>query len=218
MAQQRSQSPPRKFASHSSTRNGVVIRRTYTLRHSPKRAQHKGPLSSHAVHNTNASLASRPVLVPVHFNLRRLPSRYQLMAPLRSHDSRSNASSDIQVGSKRKRGGGTNENAHIPTRGSRATGKFKRQRSQNDSSEEDILSQNAMDIDEVVGKVRSWSSELSDEEEALLDDCELPTCWLRFTHTCCDTQPMNTCYTRQTIASSIDVVKTSLSAYTPSLV
>lgn len=172
MAQQRSRTPPRQPASNSSSRYGVVVRRTYTLRHSPKRAQLKGPLNSHAVHVTNASLASRPVLVPLHFNLRRLPSRSQLMAPLRSHDARINTSSDIQVGSKRKRAGGTNENAQIPTRSSRATGRFKRQRSQNDSSEEDNSSQTTMDIDDTMRKPHSWNSDLSDGEEVLLDDCE----------------------------------------------
>lgn len=94
------------------------------------------------------------------------------MAPTRSRDAPNNASTVVRVGSKRKRVGSANENASINGRGSRATGKFKRQRSQNESSEEDFSSQHTMEVDDVEENPEDWSSDLSDAEEALLDDCE----------------------------------------------
>ncbi|KAL5533245.1 hypothetical protein ACEPAF_5021 [Sanghuangporus sanghuang] len=94
------------------------------------------------------------------------------MAPARARDAGFNASSDVQTGSKRKRIGSTNENGQIHTRSSRAMGKFKRQRSLNDSSEEEVSSQTTMEVDDADKRSQDWSSDLSDEEDALLDDSE----------------------------------------------
>lgn len=173
MARQRSRTPPQKQIHYHPAPYDAVARRSYTLRHSPKRVQRKGSVSSHGTHVADASVASRPVLVPLPFNLRSLPSRCQAMAPTRARDSASNASSDARIGSKRKRIGNANENGHIHTRSSRATGKFKRQRSLNDSSEEDVSSRHIMDVDDGDKNSQDWSSDLSDGEDGLLGDCEL---------------------------------------------
>ena len=62
MAQQRSRTPPQKPFPNHFVSYGVIARRAYALRHSPKHAQLKGSRDSHGVHVANASLASRPVL------------------------------------------------------------------------------------------------------------------------------------------------------------
>ncbi|KAH8117206.1 hypothetical protein DFH11DRAFT_990098 [Phellopilus nigrolimitatus] len=167
MANRRSRTPPRKPLSNPTPRYGALVRRKYLLRHSPKQGLPKGNSGSHAVH---AVTASRPVLVPLHPNLRRLPSR--LMAPLRGRDAIMNASSDSKSGLKRKRIPSVNENAYAPTR-ARAAGRFKRQRSQNDSSEEDIASsQSTMEVDGAEENPQNWMSDLSEMEEPLLDDSD----------------------------------------------
>ncbi|KAL5490185.1 hypothetical protein ACEPAI_5018 [Sanghuangporus weigelae] len=94
------------------------------------------------------------------------------MAPARARNAGFNASSDVRTGSKRKRIGSANENGQIHTRSSRAMGKFKRQRSLNDSSEEEVSSQTTMEVDDADKKSQDWSSDLSDEEDALLDDSD----------------------------------------------
>ncbi|KAL5529334.1 hypothetical protein ACEPAG_5319 [Sanghuangporus baumii] len=94
------------------------------------------------------------------------------MAPARARDAGFNASSDVRTGSKRKRIGSANENGQIHTRSSRAMGKFKRQRSLNDSSEEEVSSQTTMEVDDSDKNSQDWSSGLSDEEDALLDDSD----------------------------------------------
>ena len=147
-------------------------RRKYFLRNFAKRVLFEGSLDSRAVHVANASpLASRPVLAPLHFNLRRLPSRSRLMAPLRTRNATPKESVDVETGSKRKRHGSANENSYVHSRGSRAPGRFKRQRSQNDSGDDIFFPQNAMDIDQTDDESKNCSSDLSDPEETLLDDC-----------------------------------------------
>ena len=161
----------RRPGSNSDTYSEAFSRRKYALRHSAKRILLGGSADSHAKHVATATTtASRPVLVPLQFNLRRLPSRSRLMAPLRSRDSGNNIPTNIQVGSKRKR---INENSYISSRNVRAVGRFKRQRSQNDSSDEDSLhGRITMDVDEIEENPASWSSDLSETEEPLIGDCE----------------------------------------------
>ncbi|THH10287.1 hypothetical protein EW145_g1443 [Phellinidium pouzarii] len=163
MAQRRSRTPPRKPFSNPTPRCRVA-RRKYHLRHSPKRAPLKESNDSHAT-LVATSPASRPVLVPLHTNLRRLPSRR--MAPLRGRDISTNMSSNVKTGSKRKRVASANENTCLPVRGTRSTGRFKRQRSQNDSSDDEFgTTQITMEVDE---NLQNWSSDLSETEEPLLD-------------------------------------------------
>ncbi|KAI5124307.1 hypothetical protein M0805_008915 [Coniferiporia weirii] len=94
------------------------------------------------------------------------------MAPARGRDASLHAQSDVRIGSKRKRVASVNENAYLPARGTRSAGRFKRQRSQNDSSEDDFATTHGtMEVDEIENP-QSWSSDLSETEEPLLDDSD----------------------------------------------
>lgn len=168
---QRSHTTSQKPSSTPNAFCDTFSRRKYALRHSAKRILLGDSTDSHAKHVATATAAaSRPVLVPLQFNLRRLPSRSRVMAPLRSRDSGDIAFTNIQAGSKRKR---INENNYILNRNARALGRFKRQRSQNDSSDEEPgHSRTTMEIDDVEENPASWSSDLSESEEPLLDDCK----------------------------------------------
>ena len=108
--------------------------------------------SSHAsVASSGSSPSSpRPVLVPLHVNLRRLPSRLFLEQHKEDmHDA-------IQAGTKRKRVVSGSENALANGRGSRAGHRVKRRRAMHDSSDEGASS--SMEIDDTS----RW--ELSDSE------------------------------------------------------
>lgn len=117
--------------------------------------------SSHAS-GSSPPTSPRPVLVPVHFNLRRLPSRILLD----EKDSMRDASNgyEVSIGMKRKRVVSGSENTSRD-RGARTSSRAKRRKGLPDSSEEEELS--GMDVDEE----ELWEgSENSDEEEAL-DSC-----------------------------------------------
>lgn len=162
-------SPDQKPLSNPTPRYRTLARRKYELR---RLAKH--PLltvDSHGI-QVATSPASRPVLVPLHPNLRRLPSR--LMALARGRDEHVSVLNEVKVGAKRKRVASANENTYILSRPTRTTGRFKRQRSQNDSSDDDFTSShNRMDIDIDEGNRTDWLSEASEAEEVALDDCEL---------------------------------------------
>lgn len=107
------------------------------------------------------------------------------MAPLRTRHAAIKEPVAVEAGSKRKRHASANDNS-IQPRGLRAPGRFKRQRSQNESYDEVIYSQSSMDIDPSDVDSKDWSSDLSDAEEASLDDCEFKLtgeigCHLHFT-------------------------------------
>ena len=177
-------SPSHKHSTSCSTRYGSLIRRKYPLRHSPsafKQPLLKANSNSHALEQDATPIASRPVLVPLHFNLRRLPSR---MAISRHRDISARDHSDVQVGLKRKRATSTNENAYVPRRGSRAAGTFKRRRSQlskDDTSDEEYSPpQSAMELDdETAGH---WLSDHSDIEDSPLHTCTRPVFPFFFTY------------------------------------
>ena len=116
--------------------------------------------SSHAS-GSSPPTSPRPVLVPVHFNLRRLPSRL-----LSDHKDMRDVSNgcDVSIGMKRKRVVSGSENTSRD-RGARSSSRAKRRKALPDSSEEEELS--GMDVDE---EGRWDGSDNSDDEEAL-DSC-----------------------------------------------
>ncbi|CAA7271468.1 unnamed protein product [Cyclocybe aegerita] len=71
-------------------------------------------------------LRHRPVLVPLHPNLRRLPSRIYVAEKDQDSDQLMRESSHVITGSKRKRVVSTNENAHTHGRPTRGSGRLKR--------------------------------------------------------------------------------------------
>ncbi|KAI0723780.1 hypothetical protein C8T65DRAFT_627408 [Cerioporus squamosus] len=114
--------------------------------------------SSHAS-GSSPPTSPRPVLVPVQFNLRRLPSRL-----LTDHkDSMRDAGNgyDVSIGMKRKRVVSGSENTSRD-RGARSSSRAKRRRAMPDSSDEEPLS--GMEVDE---QERWDGSENSDDEEAV---------------------------------------------------
>ncbi|KAI0032283.1 hypothetical protein K488DRAFT_50223 [Vararia minispora EC-137] len=126
------------------------------LRHPPK-AHHRvldfirtfrrpSTASSHASSSAPSppsSTDNRPVLAPLHFNLRRLPSRLALSdkAPMRAVSG----PTSIQTGSKRKRVVSGNENASSGR--SRSGGRCKRRRGSTCSATSDDESVSGMDVD-----------------------------------------------------------------------
>lgn len=94
-----------------------------------------------------SSSESRPVLAPLQFNLRRLPSRLALAETVVMRVS--SGSDHVKVGAKRKRVVSGNENTHSVSRGSRnSLNAFKRRRSSlqhEDSSDEGTGT--AMEVD-----------------------------------------------------------------------
>ncbi|KAF4576652.1 hypothetical protein EYR40_000899 [Pleurotus pulmonarius] len=140
---------------HRGSHTTALDSRRYPCRRSPpqKRASaHPAPSYDTAFHEV------RPVLVPLHPNLRRLPSR--LLNNEKEDMTRyENGHSEVLAGSKRKRVVSRNENANGSSRGS-----LKRLRSvsssfQEDSSEEEEHS--AMEIDRWS---ESHDTETEDEE------------------------------------------------------
>lgn len=91
------------------------------------------------------------------------------MAPLK-HREKYDAPEGI-AGTKRKRIGNGIDGANI-LRHLRCGGRFKRQRSQNDSSDDENYSvpRARMELDS-SNTSQSYSSDISEEEEPLLDDC-----------------------------------------------
>lgn len=114
--------------------------------------------SSHAS-GSSPPHSPRPVLVPVQFNLRRLPSR--LFADQKEIMRDAGNGYDVSIGMKRKRVVSGSENTSRD-RGARSTSRAKRRRAMPDSSDEEPVS--GMDVDE---EDRWDGSENSDDEEAL---------------------------------------------------
>ncbi|RPD66599.1 hypothetical protein L226DRAFT_567007 [Lentinus tigrinus ALCF2SS1-7] len=113
--------------------------------------------SSHASGSSPPN-SPRPVLVPVQFNLRRLPSR--LLADHKDSMRDAGNGYDVSIGMKRKRVVSGSENTSRD-RGARSSSRAKRRRAMPDSSDDEPLS--GMDVDE-----ERWDgSENSDDEEAL---------------------------------------------------
>jgi hypothetical protein len=146
-------------------------RRRYPLRRSPpsrKRtvALHIDPNSAQrAPHASGLPREGdiRPVLVPLHPNLRRLPSRIfsEKSAVSETLDPHMN----VQVGSKRKRvASGSNENIQTSSRSRAAPGKIKRlRRSRNPDLTSDEDEASSMDLDD--DSSHHWPTRMEDSSE-----------------------------------------------------
>ncbi|KZV59620.1 hypothetical protein PENSPDRAFT_403367 [Peniophora sp. CONT] len=92
------------------------------------------------------SVDDRRVLAPLHFNLRRLPSRRGLSEREKMRAGSSSGSSTATAGTKRKRAASGSENA---TRGrSRSRGSKRRRGSSGEAIESDAESESVMDVDD----------------------------------------------------------------------
>ena len=107
--------------------------------------------------------SSRPVLVPLHFNLRRLPSR--IFSDDKDEMRDAGNGYDVSIGMKRKRVVSGSENTSS-MRGARSTSRAKRRKAMSDSSEEDHAS--GMDVDEQG----SWDQSDNSDDDGALDSCK----------------------------------------------
>ncbi|KAH9846082.1 hypothetical protein C2E23DRAFT_789657 [Lenzites betulinus] len=118
--------------------------------------------SSHASASSPPS-SSRPVLVPLHFNLRRLPSR--VLSDRKESMRDAGNGYDVSIGMKRKRVVSGSENAST-SRGARTVSRAKRRKAMPDSSDEEHAS--GMDVDE-QGR---WNQSDNSEDEEVLDSSD----------------------------------------------
>ncbi|KAJ7047077.1 hypothetical protein C8F04DRAFT_938396 [Mycena alexandri] len=142
----------------------MAYRRTSPTRHDPSNYRTKYHLrrspTSHRllrIESTPEQGPRRPVLVPLHTNLRRRPSRFQSSEKLQDDPM-----THVQLGSKRKRVASANENAHAGGRPTRGSGRLKRLRSDPyEPSEAGEAS--GMDVDDTPAST-GWSASASDDE------------------------------------------------------
>lgn len=161
MAQQR---PKQKV--HSATHTTVLTRRKLNSRRGPLSRRrvftlpHNYPHSRVSVASSASPVSPRAVLVPLQFNLRRLPSRtFSYSVPQEEmHDV---------VGSKRKRVPSGSENTQTNGRGSRL--QTKRRREALDSSDE---GSSEMEVDEHS----YWELSDNSDNEGAMDSCKSPCC------------------------------------------
>ena len=149
---------------HSSSHRGVL-----SLLRSLRDVNHPSSASP-----SPSSSESRPVLAPLQFNLRRLPSRLALAETVVMRVS--SGSDHVKVGAKRKRAVSGNENTHNISRGSRnGLNAFKRRRpylQPEESSDEGTGT--SMEIDTRVRCPDSESS--SDGDASDWDSCRYSLC------------------------------------------
>ncbi|KAI1783995.1 hypothetical protein LXA43DRAFT_1101882 [Ganoderma leucocontextum] len=123
-------------------------------------------IESHPTSHASGSsppLSPRPVLVPLHFNLRRLPSR---ILSERKHDMRNAVNGyDVSIGMKRKRVVSGSENTS-GSRGARSTSRAKRRKALPDSSDEEPVSEMDVDAEEL------WDGSDNSEDEEALDSSD----------------------------------------------
>jgi mitogen-activated protein kinase kinase kinase 13 len=169
-------SPHRPHSNTPLARRNTSTRRLPSSRKRPSalvNRLHRSTSSSHALGASTPPSSSdtpRQVLVPLHPNLRRLPSRLLLAQKESMRDGGHHLG--VHVGSKRKRVLSSNENAHSGGRPTRGSGRLKRHRSISKraftSDEEEVGS--AMDVDDTPAP---WAdSDGSDDEENEEDSSE----------------------------------------------
>ncbi|KAL4067743.1 hypothetical protein J3A83DRAFT_4254072 [Scleroderma citrinum] len=178
MAQRRS---PHRVSASSPTFGSTVRNRKYPLRHlsTAKRALafvhriQRPTVHSHAslasTSSSDTAVSVRPILAAVQPNLRRLPSRQNILFKSDMRDV--SQSLDVPIGSKRKRVVSVNENAHAhgrPTRGSGRPKRFKSITPHATSSDDDrdIVEDGSMDVD----SQRRWCE--SDDSDVSTDYAE----------------------------------------------
>jgi hypothetical protein len=153
-----------KTRHHPSTHRGVL-----SIFRSLRNVNHPSSAST-----SPSSSESRPVLAPLQFNLRRLPSRLAVAETVIMRVS--SGSDHVKVGAKRKRVVSGNENTHNLSRGSRhGVNAFKRRRPslQHEESSDDG-GRTAMEVDTHVGCHDSDGS--SDGDASDWDSCMLLFC------------------------------------------
>lgn len=155
---------------HLNLANSTFGRRRYPLRRpSPDRkraprARSNSSAKSDVFHASSVprDLDIRPVLVPLHPNLRRLPSRLLLAE---KHIDILDSEMNPRVGSKRKRvTSAGNENAQVggrPTRGSGRLKRFKSSRKSDETSEDE----ESMQVDTAYRLGEETESDVQSEEE-----------------------------------------------------
>ncbi|KAK0196827.1 hypothetical protein F5146DRAFT_970913 [Armillaria mellea] len=167
--------PSPQTVNSSSASSPPLARKKYPLRPSPSSRRrnnhlHFDPSVGHRpLRGSTSSTESRPVLVPLQPNLRRLPSRVftNQKGDLEMHIGRQ---TDPCVGSKRKRVAGSNENAQNSGRPTRGSGVLKRLRSSYERRREftsDESDASSMDIDGAApwSISRNSDSESGEEEQ-----------------------------------------------------
>ncbi|KAH9079615.1 hypothetical protein EDB83DRAFT_2343640 [Lactarius deliciosus] len=158
--------------------NGTTTTTTSGLLHNHSKPHHQS--SSHrrvfsllrSLRNVNppssastspSSSDSRPILAPLQFNLRRLPSRLALANEVVMRVS--SGSDHVKVGAKRKRAVSGNENTHnFPRRSRNGASGFKRRRSS--SRCEETSDDEAVAAMEVDNHTRCQASDVSSDEDA----------------------------------------------------
>jgi len=173
MAQRRS---PNRVSSTSASspleRKKYLLRRPPTSRRRAIALQLSTSTNSHASHASISTADLRPVLVPLHPNLRRLPSRILLAKKDIVMRDASHSQLGVSIGSKRKRVVSSNENAHTGGRPTRGSGRLKRLRSassrqQDYPSDESEGETSSMEVDTPA----RWSaSDDSDSEGEKVDE------------------------------------------------
>ncbi|KAI8982825.1 hypothetical protein BD414DRAFT_419360 [Trametes punicea] len=166
MAQRRSN---HRTASLPST--AIVVRRKFHARRATKARRRVLSLadpylqSDHSSHASGSSppSSSRPVLVPLHFNLRRLPSR--ILSNRKDSMRDAGNGYDLSIGMKRKRVVSGSENSSS-ARGARSTSRAKRRKAMSDSSDEEHA--NGMDIDEQD----NWDHSDNSDDDGALDSSD----------------------------------------------
>ena len=144
---------PSSSPKHPSGLRKYALRRAPGYRRRAFPSRNQNPLSHASSASTLSSSAEpqRPVLVPLHQNLRRLPSR--LFSAQKDAMRVTSQTSTVVIGAKRKRTASTNENTHTGSRPSRIPRRIKRLRS---ASSRDYA---------------------SDDGESALMDIDTPTSW-----------------------------------------
>ncbi|GBE81813.1 hypothetical protein SCP_0401860 [Sparassis crispa] len=143
-----------------SRRGASARRRAFTL------ADPYGRTSSSRDSRASGSsppTSARPVLVPLQFNLRRLPSR--LFSERKESMRDAGDGYTVRAGAKRKRVVSGSENT-AGARSTRNAGRVKRRRAVRESSDEDEMS--GMDIDDQA----HWESSDNSEDEGAMDSSD----------------------------------------------
>jgi mitogen-activated protein kinase kinase kinase 13 len=166
--------------SHSRLQSNATANTTTNSAHTHNYSKHRLHGSSHrgvlslfrSLRNVNhpssastspSSSESRPVLAPLQFNLRRLPSRLALAETVVMRVS--SGSDHVKVGTKRKRAVSGNENTHNISRGSRhCVNAYKRRRPS--LQQEELSDEGTATVMEVDTHMRCHDSDASSDGDA----------------------------------------------------
>ncbi|KAK0211030.1 hypothetical protein DFS33DRAFT_1407069 [Desarmillaria ectypa] len=162
--------PSPQTVNSSSVSSPPLARKKYPLRPSPSSRRrnnhlHLDPSIGHKpLRGSTSSTESRPVLVPLQPNLRRLPSRV-FTSHKGAPDMHVGSQTEPCIGSKRKRVASSNENAQNGGRPTRGSGVLKRLKSSSGRQREftsDESDTSSMEIDSAA----PWSSSRNSDSES----------------------------------------------------